>query len=728
MNSHRFIQFLCRDMQRYGGLPWWLLFRCLPALVFMTVSLLFVASGSARAQTDPSEVKSGHMLLQTAQGAYRPALLQATDVKFEVAGMIATVTLRQEFVNTGPAWVEGVYAFPLPETAAVRRMEIHIGERHIVGRVREREEAQEIYQQARQVGKKASLVAQQRPNMFTNRVANIGPGERVSVELEYVQTVAYREGVFSLRLPTTITPRYIPGVTPEPTNGEREGLSQALTVSPGFGWATPTDQVPDADLITPLQYPLPGVDSAPHNPIEISARLDMGMPLASVESPYHEIALSRRAGVYDVSLAVGPVEMDRDFVLQWSPVSGREPSAAFFAERVDGEYYGLLMLVPPVAARAPEPAAREMVFVVDTSGSMDGVSIRQARESLDQALRYLSPRDSFNIIEFNSSHRALFSRALPATRHNVQRATEFVRHLDASGGTEMLPALRAALEPPGQQDERVAQPALRQVIFITDGAVGNEAALYEEIVQRLGASRLFTVGIGSAPNSWFMRTAAQSGRGTYTYIADVQEVGQKMDALFRKLSSPVATQLQVDWPDGAEAWPKRLPDLYQGEPLVVAVKLGRQFSSGDIDVSGFLGEQAWARQVQLGEGADPAYAADHPGVASLWARKKIADLLSARHHGADESTVRAQVLPLALQHQLLSPYTSFLAVEEVVSRPEGSGLQSEAVPNSRPRGQSPQPFAYPNTATTAAANVWFGALLLLGAVLVRLTRQEEGDA
>jgi Ca-activated chloride channel homolog len=728
MNSHRFIQLFSRDMQRYGGLSWWLLFRCLPTLVCMMVSFAFIASGSARAQPDHSQVASGQMLLQTDHGAYRPAVMQATSVDFAVAGMTATVTLRQDFVNAGPEWVEGVYAFPLPETAAVRRMEIQIGERRIVGRVRERKEAQKIYQQARQAGKKASLVEQQRPNMFTNRVANIGPGERVSIELEYVQPVAYRDGIFSLRLPTTITPRYIPGAMPDPDEGEREELLQALSVLPAHGWAMPTSQVPDAHLVTPLQQPHPGLDSAPHNPVEISARLDMGMLLASVEAPYHEIALSRRAGVYDISLANGPVEMDRDFVLQWSPVSGREPGAALFIERVDGEYYGLLMLVPPAADRAPEPAPREMVFVVDTSGSMGGVSMRQARNSLDQALRHLRPQDSFNIIEFNSSHRALFSRSLRATRHNVQRATEFVRHLDASGGTEMLPALRAALATPGQHDELIAQQSLRQVIFITDGAVGNETALYEEIVQRLGASRLFTVGIGSAPNSWFMQMAAEAGRGTYTYIADVQEVGRKMDALFRQLSSPVATQLEVDWPDGAEAWPQQLPDLYQGEPLVVAVKLGRQLSSAGINVSGFMGDQAWTRELQPGDGADPAFAADHPGVASLWARKKIAGLLGSRHRGADESAVRAQVLPLALQHQLLSPYTSFIAVEEVVSRPKGSALHSEAVANSRPRGQSPQPFAYPNTATTAAANVWFGALLLLGAVLVRLTRQEEGDA
>ncbi|TDG13536.1 marine proteobacterial sortase target protein [Seongchinamella unica] len=715
---------LARDIQRFGRLSWWLLFRCLPALILAALSLLVLGAAAVRAQASLAEVEGGQLILRDESGQRTAALAQRTKVDVEVTGMIAIVTLEQQFRNRGGEWMEGVYAFPLPEQGAVRHLEMRVGERRIVGEIRERAQAQQIYREARAAGKKSSLVEQQRPNLFTSRVANIAPGESVSVRLEYVQQVNFDGGRFSLRLPTTITPRYIPGISPA---RQVEQGSETLSVLPGLGWAKPTDRVVDADQITPLLHPRPGNDDDPRNALELRVRLDMGMPLTEVHSPYHDIALSRRAGIYEIVLARGVAEMDRDFELQWTPVSGSAPSAAFFIEKFAGEYYGLLLLVPPGPERAPAPTPREIVFVVDTSGSMGGVSIRQARQSLARALQHLRPEDRFNIIQFNSSHHALFRRAAPATRHNLQLAGEYVRHLRATGGTEMMPALQAALAPAAAADEFSPQPALRQVIFITDGAVGNEQALFEVIVRELGPSRLFTVGIGSAPNSWFMRKAAEFGRGTYTYISDVAEVGATMDALFRQLSFPIATSLTVDWPDGVEPWPSRIPDLYLGEPLLVAVRLGAQLPDADLLVRGRVGEREWATTLEFFQGSDPVHVDDHRGVAAVWARSKISALLDMKAHGKDDDWVRDRVLPLALEHRLMSPYTSFVAVEQQPSRPDARALDSNPVPNTRPRGQSPQTFAYPHTATTAAANVWLGSFLLLLALFARAFREEEQD-
>ena len=724
MQTFRINCLVSQDMQRFGCLSRWLLFRCLPALLLALLSLLILGAAKARAETSLAAVEGGKLLLRNDSGEWVPALTQTTRVHLDVAGMLAIVRLEQTFSNTSSDWAEGVYAFPLPEQAAVRRMEMQVGERRIVGKIRERAEARKIYSVAKAQGKRTSLVEQQRPNLFTNRVANISPGESITVSLEYVQEVRYENGQFSLRLPTTITPRYIPGIS---TAREGALVQESVALLPGHGWALPTDQVIDADLVTPLLYPQAGNASRPINPIEISARLDMGMPLAEVLSPYHEIALSRRAGVYEISLARGVAEMDRDFVLQWTPVSGTAPTAAFFTEEIAGEHYGLLMLVPPAAERAPEPPPREIVFVIDTSGSMAGVSIRQARDSLAAALRHLRPQDHFNIIQFNSSHHALFRRAVPATRHHLQLAAEYLRHLQATGGTEMMPALQAALAPAAEEDPRNTQVTLRQVIFITDGAVGNETALFEEITRLLGTSRLFTVGIGSAPNSWFMRKAAEFGRGTFTYISDLSEVGSTMDALFQQLAAPAATELVVDWPDGAEPWPQRIPDLYQGEPLLVAVKLGKQLPDADLLVHGMAGQREWSTILQFFEGPDPEHGADHSGVASVWARRKIAALMDLKAQGKEEHWLRERVLPLALQHRLMSPFTSFVAVEEQPARPETAPLGSQPLPNSRPRGQSPQPFAYPNTATTAAANVWLGSLLIVLALFARAFREGEDN-
>ncbi len=723
--------YLGRDTQRLGGLRLWLVFRCLPALVI--VSLLLVCAVPARAvpAANPGlaaldDLRSGHVLLRDEEsGEYIPAVMHGSKVHFDISGLLATVRVEQSFRNNTERWLEGVYGFPLPETAAVRYMEMVIGQRRVVGKVREKAVARKLYEQARTQGQKAGLVQQQRPNLFTSRIANIAPGEEITIQLEYVQRVEFSADIFSLRFPMTITPRYIPGA-PTDTRGA-QGAEQVLAVQPALGWARPTDQVPDADDISPFQHPDSGGDAAPLNAIEISASLDMGMPLASVSSPYHQIALARRAGVYDIQLAAGRSEMNRDFVLNWQPVTGAAPVAAFFTEQVGDEHYGLLMVLPPAAPRTSEIVTRELVFVVDTSGSMGGVSIEQARASVSRALQQLRPHDRFNIIAFNTSHRSLYRKSMPATRHHLQRAQEFVRQLSASGGTEMLPALQAALDPAAQDDEHHDAAALRQVIFITDGAVGNETALFEHIAGQLGHSRLFTVGIGSAPNSWFMRKAASFGRGTHTHIGDLQEVGTKMAALFEQLSQPAALNLAVHWPTPVEAWPQQLPDLYRGQPVIQSVRLGASPPQGEVRVTADIHGRPWTSQLQIGTAGDPHTTPGHAGVASLWARAKIAALLDQKVQGRPAQEVRTDVLDIALQHQLLSPYTSFVAIEEAPARPPGAELASAAAANTRPLGQSPQTFAYPATATTGPAKAWFGLLCLFIAIIVRILRQGEPD-
>jgi len=685
-----------------SGPALWFCFRCIPGLVGSLLILLVLSASVARADAVADEPDSGHMVFRGIDDRPVATLAQHSKVHFAISGLVAVASLEQTFVNDSADWVQGVYAFPLPETAAVRHLEMVIGERIIIGKIREKAAAKAIYEAAKKAGKKASLVEQQRPNLFTNRVANIAPGESITVRLEYVQRVDFTAGEFSLRFPMTITPRYMPGTAL--AGGSEPGQEEeVLAVNPYHGWAQPTDEVPDADAISPVQWPRPGSDRAPHNPIEITAALDMGMPLAQVDSSYHELVLARDKGRYHIALAAGVSEMDRDFVLKWQPVTGAAPRAALFTEQVGDEYFGLLMVVPPALSTGPV-VAREIIFVVDTSGSMGGVAIEQARASVSQALQQLQPEDRFNIIEFNSTHSALYKVAVPATRHHVQRAQEFVRQLHASGGTEMLPALRDAISPQVDNDLLREQPDLRQVVFITDGAVGNELALFEEIAGRLGDTRLFTVGIGSAPNSWFMRKAADFGRGTHA-----------------------AVNLSIDWPLSVEAWPERVPDLYSGEPVVVAVNFGVVQPTGEVSVSGELAGTTWHKTLTLVPPDKETTLNQHAGVASLWARQKITGLLDQKVFGRSEEQVRADVLPVALQHQLLSPYTSFVAVEEVISRPAQQGLNSAAIPNARPKGQSPQNYAYPQTATTGPAKAYLGLLLLFIGLMIRVMRQGEVD-
>ncbi len=692
---NRYPRYLILEQPRPQVGRWWKAFKIISLLLFMLVSvLLFIAASSARAQPLP-EVGAGELLMNTGQGGWQPALQLHTDANIQVRGMVARVELTQRFKNTGAEWAEGVYAFPLPDDAAVNYLEMRVGERRIIGEIKEKQEALKIYQKARIEGKKASLVEQQRPNLFTNKLANVGPGETVEIRLRYIQQVQYGQGQFSLRYPMTITPRYIPGLPLTAEFGENYHLSQ------GMGWAHNTDQVPDASHITPPQLP----DGGPT--ISVSVQVDMGLPLDALDALHHEMQLEREGHVYKLAFKSAEELMNRDLQLQWRVRQGKEPRAAFFSERLEEDHFGLLMVVPPLAKQV-ELIKREVIFVIDTSGSMGGISIVQARGSVQFGLKQLQPGDTFNIIEFNDRARSLFPHAVPATASHLARASEYVRQLQAGGGTEMLPALGLALAG-GNAGER-----LRQVVFITDGAVGNEMALFRSIQARLGHSRLFTVGIGSAPNSWFMRKAAEVGRGQARFIGDLTQVQQEMQALFSSISQPLAMNLRVNWPDQTEPYPAVIPDLYAGEPLLVSVRLPARPAGQTLSVSGRIGGRAWHSRIGLGDAAESS-----SGIATLWARKRIEDILDRKITGASEEQVRADVLPVALKHQLVSPYTSFVAVEERISRPLDAALNTKALPNARPAGQSPQPFAYPATATGWLAQLLFALALLCTGLLAR---------
>ena len=547
-------------------------------------------------------VTASLLRLRHAAFGYRPAVQLAARAHFRITGLVAHVRLEQTFRNDTDLWVEGEYLFPLPDEAAVNRLKLVVGERVITGEVRERQEARVLYDEARTSGRKASLVEQRRANLFSNRVANIAPGETVAVVLDYVQRISYRDGQFSLRFPMTVTPRYTPAG--HPAAGE---VRQFLNPEP----ATP---------------------AKPIQPITLSAEIKLGMPLSSVDAPYHEVTWTREQDIDRVALADGVVPMDRDFVLRWQPQPADAPRAAAFHERIGASEYALLMVLPPTGRVQTSSLSRELVFVIDTSGSMGGQSITQARASLDFGLGRLSPADRFNIVAFDSSARPLFREPVSATRHNIARAREFVRHLDAGGGTEMRGALELALPMPVPQ----ADGRLRQVVFITDGAVGNEVDLFREIHRRLAGRRLFTVGIGSAPNSWFMRKAAEAGRGDFITIGDVQEVQERMQALFTRLGQTVLADIRVDWPVAAETYPAQIPDLYPGEPLLVAARAGDSFQGSGVVVRGHSGDRAWEERLLFApppSGMEQAYT----GIGTVWARAKIASLLDQQILGRDEA-------------------------------------------------------------------------------------------
>jgi Ca-activated chloride channel family protein len=612
-------------------------------------------------------------------GVYYEAPLVRSDVEIAVAGTILRATVRQDFINPSDAWLEGVYVFPLPERSAVDRLTMEVGGRRIVGEIKERAEAQRIYDTAAAAGRQASLVSQQRPNIFTSAVANIGPGEKIAVEIQYQDSVAVEDGIYSLRFPMVVAPRYIPGGAMLTASAGGEEADATASAAPGGGWAADRPSVPDASRITP---PVLAPDQGKINPVTLTVDLNPGFALDRVISLYHPIVKTEAGdGRLAIALARSDVPADRDFVLEWFPAAADAPAAAIFAEERNGDLYLSAVIAPAPAAATDRAPPRDVTFVIDTSGSMGGPSIVQAKSALSLALDRLTPDDRFNVIQFNSVTNALFADVTPWNAETLAAAQAYVGGLEANGGTEMRPALRMALAGAAQAGR------LKQVVFLTDAAIGNEAELFDDIAGRLGEARLFTIGIGAAPNSYFMRKAAELGRGSFTYIGAVGETGAKMGELLRKLERPALTGLGVAWPEAlrpsVEMYPATLPDLYRGQPVTFSARLpGTTLErlAGNLALAGQEGGGNWTAGIDLGR------AQAGSGIAAVWARAKLDAIEDRQWRGADLAVLRKEATAHALAYELVSAYTSLVAVAEPIVRPPGTTPKTVQVPTNLPEG------------------------------------------
>ena len=626
--------------------------------------------------------QSGNMTLQSNDVNGQAALHVLTDADVQINGVLVNVTYWQIFKNQSDGPANGVYTFPLPDKAAVTHMTIRTGSRVIEGIIKPRQEARRLYRDAVVQGKRAALTEQQRPNLFTQQVSHIAQGETIEVTLQFLDIAEFRRGEFSWRLPTTLTPRYMPGMN----MSSRESEAPATTGYEDL-----------AALFPP--FILPG--SGKTNPLALTISLNGGMPLTSVYALYHDIDLTRQNDKFTITLKEGHSEMDRDFVLRWLPAPSAEPVAALFTEQSGDDYFSLLMVMPP-AITQPQTLPRDITFVIDTSGSMQGQSIIQAKSGLITAIDKLKDTDLFNVIAFSDRFSLMFAEANIATPPARQAARQWVNQLQADGGTQMVPALTAAFAQ-NPRNER-----LHQVVFITDGAVGNEAELFSLISNFAGTSRLFTVGIGSAPNSYFMHKAAQAGRGTYEFIANPQDIAPQMNSLFAKLNHSAAKNIQPGWPEDAEVYPANTPDLYLNEPLLSFASTKTPVSS--VTVSGETASQLWSQTLTSSDMPEGS------GAGARWARQKIAHIEDEGRIGSlSEEKVKDQVTAVALQHSLLSRFTSFVAIDQSPVTYENSPRPPLRlrVANQLPQGMSHQQLQYPQTATTAELTLWLGILCIV---------------
>ena len=551
-------------------------------------------------------------------------------------------------------------------------MLIKVGERLLEGEIQEKERAQLTYEEARDAGQTATIVKQQRRNQFETRLANIGPGESIEITIGYLQNVSYSDLSYHLRLPMTFTPRYEPG---------QSQVKEPVNVS------APAPQMVSAA-------------SRSDHRLKVYAVLVSTAEFAAIESRYHDVDIRQVDNGYTIEMLNADEMTDRDFELSWTPALQARPSASLTTFNDGGSVYAQLMLAPPLADSIAPPA-REVILVIDTSGSMEGTSLKEARSAMLHALNSLGEDDFFNLLLFNSRTELLFDHSAPATRNNLYIAQNFINGLKANGGTEMAPALQTALNLPG------IPRLMRQVVFITDGAVGNETELLQRVARDLEDSRMFTVAIGHAPNSWFMRKAAEIGRGSYVHIAKPDEVAEQMSALWGRIQVPALTDICVNWGEDAEYYPEVIPDLYAGEPLWLIARLPSEPTI--IGLCGELNGLDWNLDINGWDAARIGSGEDN--LAKLWARKKIEALEDSMMFGADPELTRLEITAAALEHGLLTRHTSLVAVDKTPRRSSGEALAQTDIPGLLPG--TGQLAGYPDTATGWLAQLLLSVFVLL---------------
>lgn len=588
-----------------------------------------------------------------------PVPLKHTEVSAEIDAYIASVRVRQEFYNPFDGKIEAVYVFPLPDDAAVCDFLMTVGDRTIRGIIREREEAQRIYYEARRSGHVASLMTQERPNMFTQRVANIEPGKRIDIDITYFHALPYEDGWFEYHFPMVVGPRFNP---PAVVGAELPGDGVGAVARGPHGTSGQTTEV---------QYLRPSERSG--HDISLTVSLDAGVDIEALISPSHKIEIQRSDETPSralVRLANSDTAPNRDFVLRYR-VAGDAAKAGMLTH-ADG--YFTLMIVPPAELASLPRTSMEWVFAIDTSGSMSGEPMEQAKAAAMRALRKLEPGDAYQVVPFSNEPRKMSARSVEVSTQGVRQGIEYVSSLRAGGGTMMELGMREALDLPPDA-ERV-----RVVCFLTDGYIGNESDVLRAMGERLGNTRVFSIGIGSSPNRHLLESMARTGKGASACFYPGDAVEDVMDVFIERASRPAMRGVKIDWGgmEVTDVYPRTLPDLFVGRPILITGRF-KGDACGAITVRGKAGMNDVTVLVNGDDGAS-----HRPGLARVWARRAIMDL---EDHAMRErvGVPAVEIRDLALRHGLLSAFTAFVAVDSL-TRTEGSHGTTVAVPVPVPAG------------------------------------------
>lgn len=627
------------------------------------LTLIFFLSSMAFAE----KITQGTLKVVDKQGkAVGECPLKHTDVKADISGFITRVKVTQQFQNPYKDPIEAVYVFPLPQNAAVDSMVMKIGKRTVKGVIKKREEARKIYEDAKRQGKTAALLDQERPNIFTQSVANIMPGESINVEITYVETLEYNDGVYEFVFPMVVGPRYMPG--------QPAGKS-------GGGWARDTDQVPDASKISPPVAP--PATRAGHD-ISVAVELNAGVPVRNIRSVLHKVNVKHEKGSSRaaVTLKQGDNIPNKDFILQYE-TAGTGIEDAVLTTGKDGEGYFTMILQPPSKPKVSQVTPKEMFFVIDASGSQMGWPIEKAKETMKYCIENMNPGDTFQLLSFSNNVEPCFKDPVPNSQKNREIAQRWLAEKAGGGGTEMMKAIDYSLG-------RARDPQrMRIVVFMTDGYVGNDMAILDAVKKKLGNARLFPFGTGNSVNRYLLEGMARMGRGEVEWVTLNRHGDQVAEKFQDKIGNPLLLDIDVDWGNAPvkDVYPKQIPDLFSGKPVIIKGRYTKPFE-GEIVLKGMHANKPFARKIKINL---PKNQPANSVLGVLWARTKIKDLmdkdLKGVQQGKPNKEIEQMITDLGLKFSLMTQFTSFVAVEEKVVNKDGKTVRVD-VPVEMPDGVS----------------------------------------
>ncbi|MFZ1643702.1 MAG: VIT domain-containing protein [Candidatus Contendobacter sp.] len=637
--------------------------------------------------------------------------LLKTDIDADVQGDVAQVTVTQTFANPLNQAVHATYLFPLNETAAVNAMVMEVGDERVQAKIQRIEEARATFEKAKSEGRSAALLSQHRPNMFTQDIANLMPGLPIKVMLTYAQTVPRVDGAYELVIPLVVGPRYQPqgaGVAPGQT-APKGGIQHWNAQTGTSGGATAknsqaaygqweVEQLPAYPPVFELNVP----EQIDPERVGLTIHVNAGMAIANIESRTHPITTETPdSGRAEVRLTNGRTLDNRDFVLRYT-LAGTRTQAGLLAYRDQrGGFFSLLLEPPQVPAEA-EVTPREMVFVLDCSGSMDGLPIDASKAFMRAALRRLRPTDSFRIIRFSDSANEFSAQPLPATPQNIQAGLRYTDSLRGEGGTEMSTGIRQALAPP------VPTGAIRIVTFLTDGYIGNEAEILKLLRANLGSARLYAFGVGTGVNRYLLSEMGRVGRGFTRYMDPTEDREKVAGELAERLQSPVLTDIQIDWGgmEVSDPSPTHVPDLFAGQSLRIQGRYGRH-GSHEITVRGLVHGRPATLPLKI---ELPETSTQGEAVPILWARSLIGDLhyqmtTGAHQPGneaADTDALKQRITEMGLNFALVTPWTAFVAVSEKIYNPNPASTPTLPVPVAQVKGTTELAYGEPAAPITSA--------------------------